>query len=224
METYTTDQERVDAIKKWWRENGNAMIGGALLGLAVVFGYRWWDERGQNYKAQASMQYEALQAALRAGKLADAESQINALRTQYQDTPYATLATLIEARIKADRNDLPGARTALDWVVAHAALPEMKAIAQLRLARLLLAEGKPDEAMKALPDAAIKAHAQARAELLGDIHAAKGEGDQARTSYNESLAALTPEQSVLKAHIEMKRDALGTVPASAPATAKGAAP
>ncbi len=216
METYTTDQERVEVIKKWWRENGNAMMGGALLGLAVVFGYRWWDERGQNYRAQASQQYEALQNTLRAGKLADAEAQINALRTQYQDTPYAALATLIEARIKAERNDLPGARTALTWTVEHAALPELKAVAQLRLARTMLAEGKPDDAQKALPDAVIKAHAVARAELLGDIHAAKGEGEQARAAYAEALAALTPEQSALKAHIEMKRDALGITGGATP--------
>ena len=39
MNAYETDEEKVEAIKGWWKENGISVVGGLALGLAAVFGW-----------------------------------------------------------------------------------------------------------------------------------------------------------------------------------------
>ncbi|MBK5967828.1 YfgM family protein, partial [Thiorhodovibrio winogradskyi] len=55
-----TDEEKAEAIKKWWKENGVAVVTGVAIGLAAIFGWRGWtgyqEQRGQ----QASLAFEEL--------------------------------------------------------------------------------------------------------------------------------------------------------------------
>ena len=42
MSEYQTDEEKVEAIRKWWRENGTAVVAGLVLGLAGLIGWQYW--------------------------------------------------------------------------------------------------------------------------------------------------------------------------------------
>ena len=42
MDIYASEEEQVQAIKKWGKENGPGIIAGLILGLGALFGWRYW--------------------------------------------------------------------------------------------------------------------------------------------------------------------------------------
>ncbi|MGU3844696.1 YfgM family protein, partial [Vibrio diabolicus] len=44
MELYDTEEQQVEAIKDWWKENGKAVIIGAVVGLGGLFGWRYYQD------------------------------------------------------------------------------------------------------------------------------------------------------------------------------------
>ena len=61
---YATDEERVEELKKWWKENGKSVIFGIVLGLSILFGWRWWGDYQLNQSLQASTLYTQLELAI----------------------------------------------------------------------------------------------------------------------------------------------------------------
>ena len=205
MDVYETEQEQVEALRKWWHENGKALILGVVVGLAGLFGYRGWQD---HLSAQAE-----LAADLHAGVLVALERESHAtviaesarLRSEYGDTPYAALATLAEARALLDSGDPDAAREALVWVVEHAAQDEVVAVARLRLARVLIDRGDVAAArsqLDALPGELFQAQV---AELRGDLLRDQGQAEAARSAYREALAAGSENRAI----VQMKLDDLG---------------
>ena len=42
MSAYLEEEEQIEAIRNWWKENGRSVIAGAVLGLAAIFGWQGW--------------------------------------------------------------------------------------------------------------------------------------------------------------------------------------
>ena len=42
MEAYSSDQEQIDAIKNWLRENGMAIFVGVAVGFGGLYGWQYW--------------------------------------------------------------------------------------------------------------------------------------------------------------------------------------
>jgi predicted negative regulator of RcsB-dependent stress response len=40
VDVYTTEDQQVEALKRWWKENAKSILLGVALGLAAVFGWR----------------------------------------------------------------------------------------------------------------------------------------------------------------------------------------
>ena len=64
MDANLTDEERLEVIKKWWRENGSSIITGVVLGLAVLFGSKAWFAYQDRKAETASNIYTTLIVAL----------------------------------------------------------------------------------------------------------------------------------------------------------------
>ena len=58
MEQYT-DDERVEDLKKWWKENGASIIVGIALGVMAIFGWRYWNSYRDAQAETASRAYDA---------------------------------------------------------------------------------------------------------------------------------------------------------------------
>jgi predicted negative regulator of RcsB-dependent stress response len=208
VNVYATEDEQVEAIKKWWKDNGKSVIGGVIIGVAVLYGGRMWFEQRNQHIENASAEYEAMIQDLNQDKQNEAADRGAAILGQYSDTTYGELAALAMAKIKVDENDLVAAKSHLQWALDHAKQDEIKRIARLRLARVLHAEGKEDEALQLLNVAAADKFAAAYDELKGDIYVAKGDVAKARTHYDLALQSLEPT-SRARRYIEMKLDDLG---------------
>lgn len=208
MNVYATDEEKVEALKAWWKQNGKSVIGGILIGVAVLYGGKTWLDQRHSHVETASMEYEAMMQDLNQDKKDQAAERGASILGQYSDTPYAELASLTLAKIKVDENDLVAAKANLRWAMDNAKQDEIKLIARLRLARVLNAEGNHDEAMKLIDIPNTGKFAASYAELKGDIYVAKGNTSEARTAYNLALQSLDPG-SRDRHYLEMKLDDLG---------------
>jgi len=208
LEIYRSEQEQVDAIKQWWEKNGKFVIIVGVLAISASVGGRVWKEYQANELGKASSEYELVLKGVEAGGNGDALQRGGRLIEQFGDTAYAPMAALAMARLETDKGDLVAAKQHLNWVTEHAEMDEIKLVARLRLSRLLLAEGKFDEALAAAESGDSGVFRPVFEALRGDIYAAKGQLIQARTAYqaavkSEDLSGQT------KSMIEMKLDDVG---------------
>lgn len=209
MEVYTTEEEQVEAIKKWWRENRLSVIGGIILGIAVLWGGRTWLAGQDSHAEAASDVYQIMMAKLSRGSLEEAAADGSALLGQFSDTPYAALASLALAKIKLEQGDMAAAMSHLNWALSNAEQEEVKMVARLRLAELLLAEGDAAGALAQLDVVATPGTFEAIYEQLkGDIYVAEGKTDLARNAYVRALSVMAPTSPGHRL-LQMKLDDLG---------------
>ncbi len=185
MESFTTEEQQVEAIKKFWRDNGTAIIVGAALGLAGLWGYRYYTDTQLAAKESASAAY-----AVAADKLQGADNNITEAATyveQHKDSSYASLLALQLAKAAVDAKDLTEARKQLSFVIEQNANEAIVSLARVRLARVQLAEQDFDGALSGLDKVTQEAFSAQVSELKGDLYAQRGELDKARLAYSEAL-------------------------------------
>lgn len=213
MEGHISEQQQVEEIKHWLQKNLSSIIVGLVIGLSAVFGWRAWEAHGHNKIQAASAAYTKLVDSYTKGNTGLVMQQGEALISQYGDTSYGSFGALILARAKVDQGDIAAARAHLEWVISNARQPEIKQLAMLRLARVLLTENKTDEAFKQLEAMDAAAFTVQRNELRGDLYRAKGDLAQARTAYQQALDVPDKGADALKESIRLKLDAVGGGPA-----------
>lgn len=194
MDANATEEQQIEAFKKWWKENGSSIITGLLLGLAILFGARSWFAYQERSAENASDIYTSLMAALTSGDTLAVTQKAGMLIADFSGTPYASLAAMAVARVKLEEDELEAARAQLQWALDNAGSDAIRETARLRLVRVLIAEGKYAEAEAMINQAeASEAFEPLYRELHGDIHFARGDTASARAEYEHALAAMTPD-------------------------------
>ncbi len=190
MEDFRTEEEQIEAIKRWWDENGKSTIVAIVLAVAVSFGWRYWQDQQQAHKEAGSMVYAQLLELLSEPQLsADQQANVSELSSQLQNehsgSGYAVLAGLASARVAMDNNDFDAAAAQLSSLQGTHLSKELAALVNVRLAKVLFSQQKYDEAIKTLGGDMQKFTAQS-AELRGDILAAQGNSAAAQAAYQEA--------------------------------------
>jgi predicted negative regulator of RcsB-dependent stress response len=186
LDVYSTEKEQIDQIKKWWGENGKAIIFGLVLGLGGLYGYRYWDSSRVAEGQNASINYEHLLAIASDGSSDEATEAGNAIISGYPKSTYAKLSALVLAKLAVDVRDLDEAKSRLRWVIENSNEGKIKPLAQARLAQLHLAEGKVEDAASIVSELD-PAYIDQFTELRGDILLAQGQPDAARSKYSQAL-------------------------------------
>ena len=189
MEIYETEEEQVDALKKWWKENGRATITGVIVGIAIILGWNFWQRYNQDRNLQASALYEQLLTAAEAGKSESGEKIAQRIEEQFEGTAYGTYANLIKAKIKVEQNDLDAAEQILKKTTASSDT-ELSHVARLRLIRILLAKGEYEQGLQLIAEVdpgKLAGFSGAYDELKGDLYVALNSLGEARTAYQSAL-------------------------------------
>lgn len=203
------EQEQLAELKAWWNKYGNfilTVVTIVLLGFAAYNGWQWYQ---REQASQAAGVYGQLERALATRDVEKAGSLAELLTSKYGSTAYASMAALQVAKAQAEAGKADRAAELLQWVIDKSAHGELKAIAQVRLAGILLDEKKYDEALKVLGGDVPAAQAAAVADRRGDILLAQDKVDEARAAYAEALAK-ADAQHPLRPLIQLKLDALPT--------------
>jgi predicted negative regulator of RcsB-dependent stress response len=188
MDQYT-DDERVEDLKKWWKENGVSIIGGIALGLVAIFGWQYWNSHRTAQAEAASRAYDIFVAAAEKSDAEQTRQRGQVLLTDFPHSAYAALTALRLAKLATDNGDTAAASQRLEWVIGNAQLDEFKDIARLRLARVLSVAGRTEEAGKLLASVTTTTLMAERDELQGDLYLAGNDAAKARTAYATALAA-----------------------------------
>jgi predicted negative regulator of RcsB-dependent stress response len=207
MAEYETEEQQVEALKDWWKQNGIAVIGGAVLGISALVGWHGWNWHQENQAIEASDVYTVVQETLAKGDETALAEQVNILQDQYGSTPYASLAVLHHAKVQVDKDNGAAAEESLRWVIKNSKQETVQNVAQLRLARLLLADNKIDEAQSMVSAGMSEAYTSLAKEIQGDIFVAKGDIEEAKKAYDEAM--LTGSGSGIE-YLQLKRSDLGS--------------
>ena len=183
------EQEQLAELKAWWKQYGNLLINILTAGALVVLAWQGWNWYQRNQSTQASMIYSVLQKAVQENDTQKVKAASGELLEKFGRTAYAEMGALMSAKAMLDSGDAQTAKAQLVWAVEHAK-DELRDIARLRLAALLLDEKAYDEALKQLEGASGPAFEVRFLDMRGDVLAAQGKKPEAVAAYQAALAKL----------------------------------
>lgn len=204
------EQEQIDALRGWWADYGKLVTLAAiacLVTLAAFQGWRYYRAQQVERAATLFLQLEQAQQASQYKTVREIAAQII---EKHGVTPYAGMAALAAAKAGVLTGELEDARKNLQWAAEKAREEEMRDIARLRLAGVLLDEKKYDEALQVLSSTPSAAYAALYADMRGDVLTAQGKSAEARAAYQLALEK-SEATSRYRPIIELKLDALGEV-------------
>ncbi|WP_160082257.1 tetratricopeptide repeat protein [Pseudomonas sp. 8AS] len=205
-----TEEEQIAQIKDWWQRNGKPLLTGGALALALVFGWNAWQSYQAKQAQSASLIYQQLlETSLTgsgtpdAGKVAELAGK---LKSEHAGTHYAQYAALFVAKVAVEAGKLDDAAAELKALSDKPVDATVAELARQRLARVLAAQGKAEDALKLLEGEAAKVWQASREELKGDLLVQLGRADDAHAAYLKAKAALADDAAV--GGLQMKLDDL----------------
>jgi len=207
MNEYETEEQQVEALKKWWKENGTSLIVGLFVGVSALFGWRYYENQNNVHAVQASDLYMQVMQSTVMQTIDDKTIDINnTLINEFSDTPYASLSSLALAKSEYEKNNVEAAAAQLELALKHASDDVIKQIANLRLTRVYIEQKKFEEAATLLKMKHDSAYDAQYEELKGDIFNAQGDVTQARLAYDK---AINLQGAAASKWLKLKRQNLG---------------
>jgi len=192
------EEETIEALKKWWQENGKGLVIAAVAVFAGMTGWLVWENSTASQAETASDLYEeilSLSLVEEGAEIADADSAriitlAEQLRADHPASVYAKFASLFSAQQQVSAEDLAAAEADLQWIRDNPGLGLMAAIdegliltASLRLGRVILAQGDAERALELVNNLDPQSFEGGFGELRGDIYVALGRIVDARDAY-----------------------------------------
>lgn len=205
------EQEQVDSLKAWWSMYGTLVTGLVTAAAIVVVGWQAWNWYQGGQSAQAAAVYGVLEQGLRSNDTQKIKAASGELTEKFSSTPYAALGAMLAARQSFDAGDLKTAKIQLQWVVDHGK-NEIKDLAKLRLAAVLLDENAPEDALKLLEGGHAPDFAPRFLEMKGDVLAVQGKKQEASQAYKSALEKLgqgNDEQRGFRELLQQKLESVG---------------
>lgn len=224
MATYASDEEQLEALKSWWQENGTSLLVGIALVLGMFFGAQQWQNSTEAnsgaasdlYQQIADMALAKMSVAITEDDLLSVQTAYSQLKADHDSSIYTRYAALILARFQTELNHLDAAATELQWILDNPKLGLLKSadeelflITRLRLAKINLAQGRPQAAIDLLKAEDAGSFTAVYAELEGDALLNLGDREGAKAAYERALAAITNGNPVL---LNLKLQDLGVSP------------
>jgi len=201
------EQEQIDELKAWWKQNGKMLSILTIVLLVTYSTYQGWHFYQNKQAVEASTQYQELivtdEKDLKAIQVKSAD-----LMDKFGNTPYAGRAALYAAKVNYQANDAKSAKAQLDWTIKNAKESTVSALASLQLANILAEEKDFDGALKLLNAPHDAGFDGLFSDLKGDVLVSQGKNSEAKTAYQEALNKLEP-QGKFRSITQQKLEALG---------------
>jgi predicted negative regulator of RcsB-dependent stress response len=203
------EQENIDELKSWWNTYGTLVVMVIAVFVASIAGTQAWNYYKKQKTEQAVELYDSLlqlQSSGDAKKISDAAGLV---MEGFSGSGYAARAALISAHASFNSGDLQNAKSRLQWVLDNSGEEELKDLARLRLAGILLDEKKYDDALHLLDAKHGESFDGLYADRKGDILTAAGKVAEARAAYQLALAKMGGKGAYQNI-VQMKLDALAS--------------
>lgn len=210
MSVYMTEEEQLEAIKKWWQRYQNLILTSISIALLVFAGVRYWNWHVEKQSIEASVAYEHLMVAFSNKENKVIKSYANQLIENYPKTVYADAAHLILAKQYVSREKLEDALTQLQFVTEHSSMSSLKQVAKIRKARILAMKKAYPEALQELSVVDEATYLPLINELKGDIYAATKEYNKAIAFYQQAMEEVS-NKGVGNVFLEMKANEMASL-------------
>ncbi|CBG89201.1 YfgM family protein [Citrobacter rodentium] len=185
MEMYENENDQVEAIKRFFAENGKALAVGVILGVGALIGWRYWTSHQTESARSASLSYQNVVSSLNAGK---AENLTTAEKFAAENkNTYGALASMELAQQFVERSQLDKAVAQLQQGLAATSDENLKAVISLRLARVQVQLKQADTALKTLDTIKGEGWAAIVADLRGEALLSKGDKQGARSAWEAGV-------------------------------------
>ena len=192
------EEENIEALKKWWDENGKPLL---FFAIFVIGGYGawllWQNSQATDAETASDLYEEVLSLAISEPGLPVTEQEslrilelFDQLKVDYSGSVYALYGALFAAQQLVNTNDLDAAEDSLQWVLDNqqnglfSQTDEgLILTTNLRLGRVILAKGESERALNLVNGIDPKAFEAGFAELRGDIYVTMGRIVDARDAY-----------------------------------------
>ena len=218
MEDYLSEREQWEWLKAQVRDNAPWVALAVVLAVGGVYGWRFWQSHLDTGRLEASAKYRQMTEALENSDRSTALVRLGELEREYPGSPYTDQAKLLAARLYVQGNELDHAADELSAVAEHSKDHDLALIARLRLARVQIAQNKPDLAMSTLNGVDPGAFASRYHEARGDAYYAKGDKANALKEYRGAQSGNDPLLGLKISELTAQ-----AAPAAAPVTAPAAA-
>jgi predicted negative regulator of RcsB-dependent stress response len=207
VDNFETEEQQIDAIKKWWQENYKMVIVAAVLGIGSIVAVQTWKQQKLINTQTASTEFDRISQLVTQQSDTSITVRVESMMNDFGDSPYASLSVLLEVKQLVDSGNLHSAAEKLNWVIDHTPNASLRHIARMDLATVLSAQGKHEAALKLLEVEQDK-FKPAYLELKGDIFVSMGRKNEAKTAYDEALQAYATLGSRAQL-LQLKRNDLG---------------
>ena len=198
MALNAAEEESIEALKKWWDENGKPLL---FFAIFVIGGYGawllWQNSQATDAETASDLYEEVLSLAISEPGLPVTEQEslrilelFDQLKVDYSGSVYALYGALFAAQQLVNANDLDAAEDSLQWVLDNqqnglfSQTDEgLILTTNLRLGRVILAKGESERALNLVNGIDPKAFEAGFAELRGDIYVTMGRIVDARDAY-----------------------------------------
>lgn len=192
------EEQEINQLKDWWKENGKTIIVAFILGVGGMFGWRYWQAHQAEQIAQASAQYDALIYSAQQDEQAK-KANIEQFVQANSKTAYAVFALLDEAKKATEKQDFAAAEANLNQALTQSQDEVLTSIVALRLSAVQFQLGQLDNALTTLNQVKGESFNARKAILTGDIQIAKGDKVAAKNSFEQAQQSGTQlEQQMAK--------------------------
>ncbi|MGV3345568.1 YfgM family protein [Enterobacteriaceae bacterium LUAb1] len=200
MEMYSNEDEQLNVLRRFFSEYGKALATGAIIGIGILAGWRYWSSYQSQGSQETSRHYQQVTERIKpdnAGALAAAEKFV-----AENHNSYGVLASLNLAKQYVTKNQLDKAAEQLQQGLKDTTDVNLQAVLNLRLARIQIQQKKGDLALKTLDNVKGDAWAVIVADNRGEALLSKGDVQGARDAWSKGIAA--GSSSALKEMMQMK--------------------
>lgn len=200
---YETEEQQLEAIKDWWKQNANMIIGGVAIGISAIFGWQYYQDQTIVSQSNASVIYQqVMNNTQNTEALNEQQTRVNQLQADYANTPYASLAALLLAKQHMAAGEFVQAQQQLEWVAGNATQDEIQYLAQIRLAKLFFSLQQEDKALEILNKDFPSSFQSMVFELKGDVLLTQGNKSAAQQAYQQALMVSDSPSRLLMSKID----------------------
>jgi len=204
VDIHQTEEQQVEAIKGFWKDNGNSIIAGLVLGFSGFIGYGYYKDHKVEQEMMIADSYQAV-VELASGDETAYRAAGEAFINDNGSSSYVSLTALALAKNAAEHKDWTEVAKYLTTAIEKSADAGVKGIATVRLARVQVQLEQYDEAIKTLSNSLPKSFTAAAEEIKGDAYLKQDKVELARNAYQ---AALSVEGQTSSPSLQMKLDDL----------------
>lgn len=204
------EEEQIEALKRWWSDYGKTVVAALAAGLAVFFGWNYYQDNQTERAQERSLAFEQLVVSATAGEgeLTPQEiEQLQPLANELADSEglYGDFASLYLAKFAVAQEDFESAQQHLQAVIDDASEDAVRDLARYRLARVLVSVDDAEAALALLSSSVGESYSPLYAEARGDILMSQNRLQDARKAYETALAAIG-DQPMRRNILQLKLD------------------